>query len=468
MDTLYCNINRNTKVEFPARLLKFVINKLDIKYLFKKCIKDHRIKPDYSLDSLLMFCLCTHLFRMSSKNEFHQNFKRNSAAKAIAKFCGFVNERSPCPRTTDDLLLELNSDEFLPILPEIFRNLCRRKVFQLHPEFIPFKEFAITIDAQATHTYYEHSQHPCEHCPYCLKRTRGDKVWYIHYDLVASFIAPNGLQIPLLVHRIRNRPDWGLLGENKWKQECERTALPFLLKELRHQFPHLKICLYLDALYATDPCLKLLKELKMGYSIVKKIKILKTIGQDCEGLKKLQATTQEVLVKKENKRFNIQQSISFFNDVEFREHNLSIIQLDEQVEKKPSKRFAKVLSKRSHWEWIVHERLAKENVSEIAAKSRIRWKQEDLFNTLQCRGFAIRHDFNRAFTSQSIRVYLILIAFAICSILTYSKMGQAILSQRYTTTFMMKQMLNDLIYLTDTVLEESHNPIQLRFAKDPP
>jgi len=88
--------------------------------------------------------------------------------------------------------------------------------------------------------------------------------------------------------------------------------------------------------------------------------------------------------------------------------------------------------------------------------------------SLQNRGFAVRHDFNRAYASQTIRTYLILTASAISSILAYSTIGQAILSGGYTSTFIMEQMLNDLIYLRDIVMEESHNPIQLRFAKHSP
>ena len=346
--------------------------------------------------------------------------------------------------------------------------MCRQKVFQLHPEFIPQGEFAVTIDAYATHTYYDHNQHPCKCCSYCLKRTRGDKTWYLHFDLVVSFVAPNGLQIPLLFHRIRNRPEWSQLSDDKWKQECERTALPLLLRELRQQFPRLRLCIHMDALHATDPTLSLLKELKMGYSIVKKTKVLKTVGADCEGLKKIQATFQEVNIKKEDKRFDIQQKICFFNDVGYRDHGLSIIQLDEHAEKKPSKRFAKIQSKQTHWEWIVHQVLTKENVGIVATGSRIRWKQEDLFNSLQCRGFAVHHDFNRAPTSQSVRLYLTLIAYAISAIITYSTIGRAISSRGHTLIFTMKQMLNDLIYLIDMVLTESHNPIQLRFARYPP
>ena len=249
MNNIHSSTKSNNQFKLPIKFLKFILNKLKIKDLFKKFVKDPRSRSVYSIDSLLMFCLCTHLFRLPSKNKFHLNFKRMTAARAIAKFCGFDVEQCPCPRTTDDLLQQLNPENFSSILPAIFRHLCRHKMFQLHPEFIPLKKFAITIDAQVTHTYHDQSQHPCKCCPYCLKRTRGNKVWYLHYELVASFVAPNGLQIPLLVHQIRSRPEWGQLIDKKWKQECERTALPFLLKELRQQFPRLCICVHLDALY---------------------------------------------------------------------------------------------------------------------------------------------------------------------------------------------------------------------------
>lgn len=460
------NTNQQKSVEYPIQILKFILKKLKIKQLFSKFIKDPRKRiGDYDLASLLMHGLATHLFRVQSKNKFRLHLLRPSASSAVAKFNGIEKNGSPCVRTLDDVLLNLNPDDFLPILPAIFRNLCRQKTFQLHPEFIPNGEYSIAIDAHVTHTYHEHSQHPCRNCQYCLKRTRGDKVWYLHFDLVASFIAPNGLQIPLLFHRIRARPEWGQLGEDEWKQECERTAFPQLLRKLRDYFPRLKIVIYLDALYATDQVLSLLEELGLGYSIVKKAKVLKTVGQDCEGLK---AFSHPLKTITENKRFNIRQTIHFFNDVAYRGHNLHIIQLDEDSEKKPSRRFAKIQSKKTHWEWIVHQRLNEKNTFPIATRSRIRWKQEGLFNDLQCRGFAIRHDFNRAPSAQSVRVFLILIAYAICSILTYSTLGRSVLSKGYTVSFMMEQMLTDLVYISCEILFKWRDPIQLRFGKDPP
>ncbi|MFI5344673.1 MAG: hypothetical protein ACHQUC_10700 [Chlamydiales bacterium] len=451
--------------EYPIRLLKFVLRKLKIRELFSKHVRDPRSRVDnYSLTFLLMHGLLTHLFRSPSKHKFHLNLLRPKASAAVAKFNG-DKDRCPCTRTFDDVLVNLDPKDFQPILPAIFRSLCRGKMFQLHPEFIPQNEYAIAIDAQVTHVYNERSQHPCRSCPYCLKRTRGDKIWYLHCDLVASFVAPNGLQIPLLFHRIRARPEWGQLGEEKWKQECERTAFPILIKELRRQFPHLRMCIHLDALYATDANFTLLEELGIGYSIVRKAKVLKTVGEDCKGLERL---CKPIQVDVEDERFKIRQTIRFFNNIPYKKHDLSLITLEETAKKKPSKRFAKVTSKKTHWEWIVHQQLNSANVGKIANQSRIRWKEEEMFNDLQHRGFAICHDFNRAPVAQLVRIYLILIAYAICSILTYSRLGQSIISSGLTVTFMMEQMLNDLIYAKEENLFSRRCPRQLRWGTDPP
>jgi len=460
-----CTTDKQYVGEYPIRLLKFALKKLKIRELFRKHIRDPRSRVDeYDLTFLLMHGLLTHLFRSPSKHKFHMNLLKPRASAAVAKFNG-NKDLCPCTRTVDDVLVNLNPEDFKPILPAIFRFLCRGKVFQLHPEFIPQNEYDIAIDAHVIHVYHEDSQHPCQSCPYCLKRTRGDKVWYVHCDLVASFIAPNGLQIPLLFHRIRARPEWGQLGEKKWKQECERTAFPILLKELRRQFPRLRMCIHLDALYATDANFTLLDELGMNYSIVRKAKVLKTVGEDCKGLKRF---CKPVQVDNEDERFKIRQTIHFFNDLAYKKHNLSLIELEETAEKKPSKRFAKVTSRKTHWEWIVHQQLNSVNVGKVAAQSRIRWKEEDMFNDLQHRGFAICHDFNRVPAAQLVRTHLILIAYAICSILTYSRLGKSVLSRGLTVIFMMEQMLTDLIYVPEEILFNRGDPKQFRWSTGPP
>ena len=148
-----CTINQQNFVQYPIRLLKFVLRKLKIKELFLS-VWDPRSRVDmYDLPFLLMYSLFTHLFRSPSKNKFHLQLLRPEASKAVAKFIG-EQDRCPCTRTLDDLFINLDPDDFQPILPAIFRALCRKKIFQLHPEFIPQNEYAIAIDAQVTHLTY--------------------------------------------------------------------------------------------------------------------------------------------------------------------------------------------------------------------------------------------------------------------------------------------------------------------------
>lgn len=210
----------------------------------------------------------------------------------------------------------------------------------------------------------------------------------------------------------------------------------------------------------------MLKELRLGYSIVRKAKVLKTIGQDCEGLKTICTPVKESITEG---RFKINRTLYFFNDITYRGHDLHIIQFDEKGEKRPSHRFAKIQSKKTHWEWIVHQTINTANVTSIAKGARIRWKEEDLFNDLQHRGFAVLHDFNRAPIAQSIRMYLILMAYAICSILTHSLLGQLILSKDCRSIrHMMQEMLEDLSRIPEEVLFGRQDLKQLRFGKDPP
>src|SRR6516225_3764735 len=115
-------------VEYPIRLLKFVLKKLRIRELFRTYVRDPRSRIDkYDLTFLLMHGLFTHLFRSPSKHKFHLQLLRQEASRAVAKFNG-EQDHCPCTRTLDDVLIDLDPDDFQPILPAIFRALCRKKV----------------------------------------------------------------------------------------------------------------------------------------------------------------------------------------------------------------------------------------------------------------------------------------------------------------------------------------------------
>jgi hypothetical protein len=200
----------------------------------------------------------------------------------------------------------------------------------------------------------------------------------------------------------------------------------------------------------------------MGYSIVKKLKVLKSVGNDCEGLKILSKPITNIA---ENQRFRIHQTIQIFNDIPYRSHKLSVLQLNEEAIKKPSRRFAKITSKTSHWEWIISEYLTKGNAVDQSNRCRLRWNEEDFFNTAENRGYNMNHDFSRAPRSQTVWMHLILIAMALCAILENSSLS--FIFRDSTIRHVMEEMLEDLIYLSENLLFECSFPKQLRFLRPP-
>lgn len=313
-----------------------------------------------------------------------------------------------------------------------------------------------------THTYHTDSQHPCKTCNYCLKRERqtqnGEtKVWYIHMEVIASLIFENGFQMPLYCHRVRKRKEWNNLSLDDLKQECEVTVLPIILEKIRSYLPKLKMTVLLDGIHSNQTSFNVLKKFHCSFCIV--LKRLTSVKKEFENLK---AQAPKKVRSVASKRFNIHQEASFVNEINYEDHSLNVIEFDEYAHKKPTKRFAKVIEKSIHYQWIIDRKIEEASVFKLAEGGRYRWKEEDLFQTIKKRGFHVEHDYSRHPMSQGIWLYLTLIAFTLTSILLLSDLG--ILSRKDATIrALMEQMLQDLFYLSYELIFLSPYPKQLRF-----
>lgn len=428
-----------TKTErLPAyshRVLRLILNKTGLYELFQKHVPDPRRTAStiYSVPSLLMCGMLTFLLRSSSRNAFHEQAELSSTfGDNIARLSGISHAHSmPCPRTLEDLFLKLDYHDLEPILPAIFRQLLLCKFFQLNPAFkanseralnpkAPNQPFFIAIDGQVTHTYYTHHQHPTATCPYCLKRTRGKSIWYIHCDVVLSVIGQDGFQMPLFLHRVRARQDWQECSPKKLKQECEQSALPILLEKFRHEFPHLAITLLLDSLYANATTMELAKRYHCDYIIVRKAGSLRSLNDDIAGLQTLmQPQTQTTT----SGRWDVEQTAYLFPNMVHKTHTYTLIDLNEKCSKSASSRLANIYEISSHWQWIVSQTVTPDTVFKVAKSGRLRWSQEDFFNTLNNRGFNAGHDFSRAPHSQTIWRLLMFIAFSLSTLMVLSRLG---------------------------------------------
>jgi len=449
-----------------ATLLISYLKKLKLQKIFLAVVSDPRKgKVLYSIEKLLLTALSTVLFRMGSKRTFHQEGRETTKSEtALAKFAGIHTGVLPNSKTIDDLLNRLNSDEMNEVLMSLFETLRKSKFFSSRPWLIPNGLFHVAIDAETIHKYTLESAHNCKQCPYCLKRERGGTVWYSHIQVVGSIVCPGGLRIPLYVYAIHAKSLRGesSVSDDKFKQECELSAFPVLLQKIRDRFPKLPFCVLADSLYANGPSMELLKKLSMEFMIVRKEGSMKTVGRDCDGLAlipdhKINHTRTETA--RENNR-TVKRSWSFFNDIEYGDHKINILRFDEWVTDEEGQLISCV-----HWEWIVSWRLSKRNAPQTAMRGRLRWLEEDLFNTVKNRGFHMKHDYSRNSNCQVVWSILIMIALLVTELFTATSHVAPLKKGRSVKDF-MRSVFFDLCKLGAKLFEAMilYRNIQIRYS----
>lgn len=121
------------------------------------------------------------------------------------------------------------------------------------------------------------------HCEHCLTRQAGEHTLYCHQALEAKVLGPAATALSLGTVFIDNQHHADLpanAGEQKRKQDCELKASRRLLAGVRKDFPRLRLCLSLDALYACGAGFQLGKDFDVSYVIVFKEGSLPALWQE--------------------------------------------------------------------------------------------------------------------------------------------------------------------------------------------
>jgi hypothetical protein len=285
------------KLELITMLKHFLSSKHLAQHI-ENNIPDYRNQElvTYSKQSIMASALAIFLFRMTSGNNYdnksHDENEKYSRAN-IAKFIDAPEERVPVIKTVEKFLKNMDEKIMNNLMIDFFKDLQKSKFFKQHSQILPGDFFLLAADCVHTHTY-DHPHHMDKHgnndCDCCLKRVynRGcenEKIRWLHNTLVYSFVFMGGLKIPIYRHPIHTKQIENLenASDNLHKQECELVALKTTLPIIRRAFPKMKIVLLLDGLYANRPVIRLIKENRCGYIIVKKKGCLPSLAKDCNG-----------------------------------------------------------------------------------------------------------------------------------------------------------------------------------------
>jgi hypothetical protein len=463
------DINTNCPAIAYFRVL---LERFEWKELIDKHLTDPRCKMGHhSFYTIITTVLANCLFLCGSQNAFHTSARKTEEQEEnVAHFVGSENGKLPDEKTIDAVMKEVDYDDCNKILMDLFEKVRETKLFFNHPELIPDDEYHFAFDAETIHTYRPGCDHDCENCPFCLKRTRDKTIWYNHTLLIVSFVSPGGFKLPIYVHPIRAEAvkDKESSSDNVHKQQCELSAFKVVSRIIRDRFPKLKICLLLDSLYANGPVFEICDELKFNYFIVREDGSMKTVGEDCDGLIGLPDH-----MKKNNlfecfhdgKGNIIEKTYDFFNDIDYHGKKINIIRFEEI--RNTCNKSGEEVTEITKWEWIVKNEITKKNVVKMSARARLRWEEEDLFNTAECRGFNMRHDYSRNPQAQMAWVVILNLAIGLEHLFIYNTTSVKLRKKMPIIKF-MEDLFHEIRFYCRNKIDHAVNNlknIQFRFSQ---
>jgi len=212
---------------------------------------------------------------------------------------------------------------------------------------------------------------------------------YYVYVLEASLVLSNGVALPLMSEFL----DYRLGDSEREKQDCELRAFSRLTKRLKKAFPHLRIMLLLDGLFACGPVIERCRSYGWHYMIVLQEGSLPYVWQEFRGLRKMMGAEGRL----EQRWGDRHQLFETVNDIDYRwEDNqrkhatLHMIVCREDWQEVNEK--GEEVTRTSKWAWICDLPFDSSRVhTRCNLAGRHRWTIEEGILTEKRRGYDYEH-----------------------------------------------------------------------------
>jgi hypothetical protein len=235
------------------------------------------------------------------------------------------------------------------------------------------------------------------HCAHCLETVTGGRKRYYHHVLEAKLVTPEGLVISLDSEFIENA------DPKASKQDCETRAFERLAPRLKKDYPQLRLCLCLDALYANGTVLSICERNSWMYLITFKEGSMPAVWREYEALRDLCPQNRKVCPETPD---TPRQSFAWVEGLEYRDdqkrhHRLNAFECRQG--RGADQRF---------FGWLTNAKVNAENVAPLANRGgRSRWKIENEgFNTQKNGGFNLEHAYSTG--DRQIRNWYVLLQIA--------------------------------------------------------
>ena len=332
-------------------------------------VPDSRVQDacQYETRFLVWWGIFLYLFQLSSRRQL--NFKLDATGTHVLanlnRLADTQQQTRPVHGTLDHFLEHSPASGIAHVRTLMLRQLIRNKV--MDPARL-LGHLVVALDA--TGLFYFRQRH----CDHCLTQRHGQTTIYLHHVLEAKILGPAELVFSIASEFIDN-DDAGKTGSaEERKQDCELNAFRRLAPQLHQQFPQLRLCLTVDALYACGRFFQACKDYGWAFVVTFKPTVLPTVWQEFQSLLPLVANQRVERVLPNGTR----QVYRWVNDLSYQDSDkrvwtFSALQCEETVpgneKQQPST---------SLFAWLTNLPVNAQTVEAIANQGgRCRWKIEN-------------------------------------------------------------------------------------------
>jgi hypothetical protein len=314
----------------------------------------------YSVTEIILSTILMFVLKEGSRNSYNQDRNEHKLRENIQRGLGISLAHGD---TCHKVLALLDSKELEILKTSLIKTLIEKKLFYQSRLFGEW--YVVAIDATGTHSYEVDYSGKCLH-----KTSKNGVTSFSNAVLEAKLVTESGFCISLDSEWIDNDSD-----KPYDKQDCEIKAFQRMAKKLKASFPRLPMIIVADGLYPCEPFMETCEKNQWQFEVVLKDDSLKTLQEEI-------LLRPDKITFKDKGKDDLLQTIVYLNDLDYKGHSLSWLQLKEANNK---------------FVWIssLPIRSEKEALA-LANAARLRWKIENEgFNTEKNQGYALSHKYSR-------------------------------------------------------------------------
>jgi hypothetical protein len=356
----------------------------------------------WELPAVLMSAFAMLFFQHPSLLEYQRRMKKQRGQSNLERV--FQVEDIPSDTQMREILDGVPTEPLRRVLPQTFEQMrrvgwTRRFVTEVAGE----KYYTTALDGSE----YFHSTKI--QCPSCLRqKSAKGETHYSHLVVAATLTRAGSHEIlPLDAEEVRNE-------DGQQKQDCELTASKRLVKRLRAEHRQLQLCILGDDLYAHEPFILELRQLRMGFVLVAKPTSHVGLFERVDALERrgegVRGTWEEGPAgKRRYFEYRIAAQVPLTQGGNVR---VSFVEVWER---------SKDGQVRYHNSWVTDFAVTPENVATISGLGRSRWKIEnEQFNVQKNHGYEVEHNYGHGQQTLSMVFYLLnLLAFLAHKVLEF-------------------------------------------------